>query len=232
MFGGNTKPSTPKKTTLTNRALYIDKNPDGALDHLTHAKSLLSQVYYRQNMYVMSAQYCDAKDLNWYLGPIIALTGFASFCGFLASSALISEDSFKRNFVSLLSGFLGVIATTITSLRNSAKYDVKAEMFRGAAGQYRLLATRLEERMRKHRMSMNNEKWETDKEMRENAIQDFNDFFEGQYRVVLTAQSEMKYFPPVAVVRKWKEEKKLLPSEVDQPEVDRSDMAELLNSIV
>lgn len=22
----------------------------------------------------MSAQYCDAKDLNWYLGPIIALT--------------------------------------------------------------------------------------------------------------------------------------------------------------
>lgn len=25
-------------------------------------------------MYVMSAQYCDAKDLNWYLGPIIAFT--------------------------------------------------------------------------------------------------------------------------------------------------------------
>jgi hypothetical protein len=211
----------------SKRSLYIDKHPEGELDHLTHAKSLLSQVYYRQNMYVMSAQYYDGVDLHWYLGPVIALTGFAAFCGFVASSALVSEDSFKRNSISLFSGFLGVLATTITSLRNSVKCDVKAEMFRGAAGQYRLLATRLEHRMRMHRMAMKDKDWEKRKPQ---AIQEFNAFFNKQYNIVLTAQGEMKYFPPMTVVQQWKKNKMLLPSEIDQPEVDRNDQSNLLDS--
>lgn len=103
-------------------------------------------------------------------------------------------------------------------------------MFRGAAGQYRLLSTRLEERMRSHRMLLNDPSWK-DEKVRNEAIADFNDFFSGQYQVVLTAQSEMKYFPPVAVVREWKRSKQLLPSEVDQPEVDRVDQAALLEQL-
>jgi len=59
-----------------------------------------------------------------------------------------------RDGLSLLSGFLGVISTIVISLRTTYKYDVKAEMFRGAAGQYRLLATQLEERIRTHRMKI------------------------------------------------------------------------------
>ena len=42
-----------------------------------------------------------------------------------------------RTGVSLLSGLMGVVATTLTALRNAQKFDVKAEMFRSAAGQYR-----------------------------------------------------------------------------------------------
>ena len=38
----------------------------------------------------------------------------------------------------------------------------------------------------------------------------------------------MKYFPPGAVVSKWKSAKKLLPNEIDQPEVDRSKQLLLL----
>lgn len=64
-----------------------------------------------------------------------------------------------RNWVSLIGGILGVVSTTFTALRNSAKFDVKAEMFRASAGQYRLLATRLEERIRTHRMAMVDESW-------------------------------------------------------------------------
>lgn len=33
-----------------------------------------TKVYYRQNMYVMSAQWSDKQDLNKYLGPIIVIT--------------------------------------------------------------------------------------------------------------------------------------------------------------
>ena len=38
-----------------------------------------------------------------------------------------------RSTISLLCGFMGVLATTVTALRNASKFDVKAEMFRGAA---------------------------------------------------------------------------------------------------
>lgn len=86
----------------------------------------------------------------------------------MASSSLLDEHKVARNVVSLLSGFLGVLATIITAMRNAAKFDVKvqpittrlifssnfllhslkAELFRTAAGQYRLMATRIEERLR------------------------------------------------------------------------------------
>jgi len=215
--------------TLEHRKFYVDQDQTAKLDHLTHAQSLLSQVYYRQNMYVMSAQYCDGQDLNYYLGPIIGITGVASFCGFLASSSLVSGDPKLRNMISLFSGMLGVVSTTITALRNSSKFDIKAEMFRGAAGQYRLLATRLEERMRTHRMAMVDPSWK-DKEARQKEIETFNNFFLEQYRTVQTAQSEMKYFPPNKAVAQWKKAKKLLPNEVDQPEIDRHTQASLLDS--
>lgn len=194
--------------------------------------------------------------------------GFASFCGFLASSALVSEDSFKRNMISLTSGFLGVLATTITSLRNSAKYDVKAEMFRGAAGQYRLLSTRLEERMRS--VSVNwlsvlyvltfalfaapyvTKWWKLERRegtqgghsgvqrllprpvssSPDSSGSHFSTLMPFSFKMTLfPKQSEMKYFPPVAAVREWKKSKQLLPSEVDQPEVDRVDQAALLEQL-
>eukprot|EP00614_Pseudopedinella_elastica_P026745 CAMPEP_0172618000 /NCGR_PEP_ID=MMETSP1068-20121228/75802_1 /TAXON_ID=35684 /ORGANISM="Pseudopedinella elastica, Strain CCMP716" /LENGTH=187 /DNA_ID=CAMNT_0013423989 /DNA_START=21 /DNA_END=584 /DNA_ORIENTATION=- len=179
-------------------------------------------------MYVMSAQYCDAQDLTKYLGPVIAVTGLSSFLGFMAASSLLANMDQLRNLTSLVAGFLGIMATTITALRNAAKFDVKAETFRGAAGQYRLLATRLEERMRTHRMLIaDKENW-AKPSVREAEIDNFNKFFENNYRIVLTAQSEMKYFPPGAVVSKWKSAKKLLPNEIDQPEVDRSKQLLLL----
>ena len=86
-----------------------------SFDHLIHAKKLLSQVYYRQNMYVMSAQWMDKQDLNGYLGPSIFVTGLASFLGFLASSSLVANNNEIRNLVSLASGFLGVMATSVRS---------------------------------------------------------------------------------------------------------------------
>jgi len=222
----------PRPTRLANAQFFIDDDPLGELDHLTHARSLLSQVYYRQNMYVASAQYCDKKDLNLYLIPIIIITAVASFLGFVAGSALMNKHEHIRTDVSLGSGILGVLATAITAIRNTAKFDVKAETFRGAAGQYRILATKLEARMREHRCLMHDEEKWGDPKVREEEQERFVHFFNVQYDQVLVAQSEMKFFPPAAAVRAWKRAKTLLPSEVDQPEVDRADQAKLLESFM
>mmetsp|Transcript_89023 Transcript_89023/g.172459 ORF Transcript_89023/g.172459 Transcript_89023/m.172459 type:complete len:261 (-) Transcript_89023:147-929(-) len=202
---------------------------DDHLDHVGHARTLLSQIYYRQNMYVHSAQWCDSNDVNMFMTPIIVMGGLASFCGFAATSPLVETRNEIRTGISLLGGVLGALVTVITTLRTQNKYDIKAEMFRGAAGQYRLLATRLEERMRTHRMAMVDPSWK-DKEARQKEIETFNNFFLEQYRTVQTAQSEMKYFPPNKAVAQWKKAKKLLPNEVDQPEIDRHTQASLLDS--
>lgn len=39
-----------------------------------------TKVYYRQNMYVMSAQWSDKQDLTKYLGPIIVITVWVYAC--------------------------------------------------------------------------------------------------------------------------------------------------------
>ena len=49
----------------------------------------------------------------------------------------------------------------------------QAESFRGAAGQYRLLSTRLEERVREHRMLMLQDKWK-DKAIRKEEVRIFS----------------------------------------------------------
>mmetsp|Transcript_81086 Transcript_81086/g.158419 ORF Transcript_81086/g.158419 Transcript_81086/m.158419 type:complete len:215 (-) Transcript_81086:317-961(-) len=212
---------------MESRRFNVDKEQAGKLEHLTHAKSLLSQVYFRQNMYVVAAQHCDAQDNYNYLIPILLSTGVASFLGFACASSLLDESDDLRNGLSLFSGLLGVVSTMVVSLRNSAKYDVKAEMFRAAAGQYRLLATQLEERIRSHRMKMINEKKKPEAQKAE--MSDFKMFFEEMYSAILRAQSEMKYFPPAKVVDKWKKARKLLPNEVDQPEIDRYEQNALLD---
>lgn len=231
--GRNSKqPARPLPSVMSNANLFIDSDPIGELDHLTHARSLLSQVYYRQNMYSMAAQYCDAQDQNSYLLPVTILTGFASLLGFVSGSALMDAYEPIRQQASLLSGVLGVVATTVTAMRSNAKFDIKAESFRGAAGQYRLLATRLEARMREHRNLMQDEDAWGDPAVRQAEIDKFAHFFNDQYRAILVAQSEMKFFPPQAAVRLWKSTKALMPSEVDQPEVDRAAQDKLLNSFM
>ena len=77
----------------------------------------------------MAAQYCDAEDLNNYLGPTIAVTGLASFLGFVASSSLFANDLFLRSMISLASGFLAVMSTAIVTNRNKTKFDIKVPFF-------------------------------------------------------------------------------------------------------
>jgi hypothetical protein len=95
------------------------------------------------------------QDLSRYLGPIIVVTSLASFLGFLSSSSVVDDNKALRTTVAMLSGLSGVVATTLTALRNAQKFDIKAEMFRSAAGQYRILATKLEQRIRLHRHILN-----------------------------------------------------------------------------
>merc|ERR1719224_399450 len=82
-------------------------------------------------------------------------------------------------------------------------------MFRGAAGQYRLLATRIEQRIREYSLM--------DDEEREDHKQLWKEFFDEQNKIIMTAQSEMKYFPPNAVIKAWIKKGMMSPNPVDQP---------------
>ena len=185
-------------------------------------------------MYVMSAQFYDFRDLTRYLGPIIVVTSLASFLGFLSSSSIVDESKSLRTSVAMLSGLSGVVATTMTALRNAQKFDVKAEMFRAAAGQYRILATKLEQRIRLHRHILN--EFEAggsggggkgggkDGESAAAALGDikkekeaFIRFFTESYERIVTAQSEMKYFAPQWKLREWLNTGALKPNPIDQP---------------
>jgi hypothetical protein len=63
--------------------------------------------------------------MNVHVSPTLDAQGAASFLGFLASSSLVNDSPELRTYISLGSGFLGVLATTITAVRNASKYDVK-----------------------------------------------------------------------------------------------------------
>lgn len=274
---------------------FIDRNPLSPLDHLTHARKFLAQassairfgmaliallisahdsffqVYYRQNLMVLSSNYYDARDTNYFLFPLLIITGAASFFGFAASANVIANEPRTRTIVSLTSGCLGLIAATIQGIRSATKFDVKAEMFRSAACQYRLMATRLEQRLRmviastfarlsegfmwqfprhcsakpiinlppffnihlrfafwcQHRMVIH--ELPLNSEARRIELSDFNTFFGDNYRIMLTFQSEMKYFPPVSELERWTKTRETLPSEVDQPDIDRQSMIDLVD---
>ena len=145
-------------------------------------------------MYVSSAQFYDFRDLCKYLGPIIVVTSLSSFLGFLSGSSFIDQHKTARTLVGLSSGLCGVIATTLTALRNAQKFDVKAEMFRAAGGQYRILATKLEQRIRLHRHLLNeidaNMSVNLDEKKRrvEHEKSAFLKFFAESYERISTAQ--------------------------------------------
>lgn len=181
-------------------------------------------------MYVASAQLSDKLDRNYFQVPILLMTGLSAFAGFIASSSLVNEPD-MRSYISLASGLGGVLAGAITSVKNTRKLDVKAEMFRGAAGQYRLMATRLEQRIRTHRNAMMLDSWK-DPKVRKAEVDEFNSFFASNYEIMRTAQGEMKYFPAKTAVAVWKKSRMLLPNEVDQPEVDRADINKLMDQFV
>lgn len=103
--------------------------------YLVDVTRILRQCYYRQNLYVQSAQHCDAVDFRSFLCPILALTGLGTFLGLLAGSPA-SGDHMQA--ATLLGSFVSFVALLITKVRGSkeiGRFDVKAEMARAAAGQ-------------------------------------------------------------------------------------------------
>jgi hypothetical protein len=108
-------------------------------------------VYLRQNVYVHGAQRCDALDLQVFVAPIVLLSALSAFLGFVSTSSLVGAEGYRWNVASLLCGVTVQVWTKFRASPLLGKFDVKAESSRKAAGEYRLLATRLEARMRDHR---------------------------------------------------------------------------------
>jgi hypothetical protein len=195
---------------------------EGDATFIDHGRRLLTQIYYRQNLYTVTAQFFDRRDLKFYLAPIIIATSMASFLGFMSCSVLIDDNSNLRCLVGLSTGICGVVATALTALRNTSKFDVRAEMFRAAASQYRILATKLERRIRLHRHVLNEVNAEGGTEEERRALEEsekraFMACFAESYERIVIVQAQMPYFPPRHKVAEWIAAGTLNPSPIDQP---------------
>ncbi len=118
-------------------AQYLD-DPDPHA-YLRDATRILRQCYYRQNLYVHTAQYCDFMDYSRMLLPIACLTAVSSILSLLSASSAMGN---KGNISALLASVFSFSCIVLTKIRGSkefGKFDVKAEMARTAAGQYRIL---------------------------------------------------------------------------------------------
>lgn len=160
--------------------------------NLNKAQRLLGEVIERQNMYVTAAQYNDGVNNKQYVIPALLITSFASFVSFCSSSTLIPMTG--RSILALFVGLLGTIATIITAMQSAYKLDTKAEMFRNAAGEYRLLNTRITSEMRKDPDGVG-PNWEV--------------LWLQMEKAILEIQKKMPFFPPGDLVAQWKREGKL-----------------------
>ena len=143
---------------------------------------MLEDVLFRMNMYSLAAEHYNNMNNTMFVTPSIITTSFASFCSFLAAT-----DPVHGKNISLFVGALGTCATIITAMQSAYKFDTKAEAFRTAAAEYRLLQTRIMGSMRK------------DKNLKE----EWADLWKEVEMRMTELQKKMQYFPARHLVDNW-----------------------------
>merc|ERR1712086_678968 len=113
---GGLKNSGNELMNIAAEAQYADECKEKHFKKVIEARKMLSQIYFRQNMYVLAAQKYDQIDMLWYLVPNVVTTAVSSFLGFAATSAMVDKSNNLRAMLSLLCGVLAVVATMITAL--------------------------------------------------------------------------------------------------------------------
>lgn len=172
-----------------------------------HARLLINKVYYRQNTYLESSQYCDHEDFKLFM-PATVFTLFASIIGFLSSSPLMQDHPRK---ISFLGGFLNIAAVEIGLVRNHLKMNARAEQYRAAALQYRLLATQLEEKLLMY-LKLPEGSLE-----RQAAADSWKEYFVEVSQKIRVVQTETNLPPLRKKVTQWLVEGTVDPNIVDQP---------------
>lgn len=109
------------------------------INDMEKAHSLLDEIEYWMNLYELSASHYERNHKLLFMIPSILITAASSFLSFYATSG---SCEFMKNSA-FLTGFLASLASIVTGLSSSYKYDVKAEAYRSGAVEYRLLSTRI-----------------------------------------------------------------------------------------
>lgn len=195
---------------------------EGDATYIEHGRRLLTQVYFRQNLCAVAAQYYEKRDFYLYLMPVIITTSVASILGFLSCSALVDDHPTYRSTNSLCLGFCGIVASVLSALRNVSKLHVHTEKFRVVASQYRILATKLEQRIRLHRHALNDPSplESGTEEERHSCIdterREMLACFTAIYERMISAQAQMPFQPPQHKVAEWTAAGILSPNPMDQ----------------
>lgn len=172
-----------------------------------NARLLINKIYLRQNTYLESSQYCDSQDFKLFL-PITIFTLFASIIGFLASSPLMKDHP---RLMSAVGGILGLAAVELGTIRNKAKMNARAEQFRSAALQYRMLATQLEEKLFTYLKLPEHSK------ERDAAATEWKEYFHDVSTKIRAVQTETNMPPLEKKVKQWMVDGTVAPNVIDQP---------------
>mmetsp|Transcript_11505 Transcript_11505/g.27066 ORF Transcript_11505/g.27066 Transcript_11505/m.27066 type:complete len:449 (+) Transcript_11505:60-1406(+) len=168
--------------------IWTEEMKLGNVRSLFKAEKMLEDVLFRMNMYSLAAEHYNNMNNTMFVTPSIITTSFASFCSFLAAT-----DPVHGKNISLFVGALGTCATIITAMQSAYKFDTKAEAFRTAAAEYRLLQTRIMGSMRK------------DKNLKE----EWTDLWKEVEMRMTELQKKMQYFPARHLVDNWNAQGKL-----------------------
>jgi len=191
----------------------VDADGDGVRDIISqdefqfNARLLINKIYYRQNTYIESSQHCDAEDFKIFL-PITVCTVMSTVICFLASSPILENHPRKICF---FGGILGIAAVVLGTIQNELKMGARAEQYRVAALQYRLLATALEEKLLKYL------KYPEASEEREKAAIAWKEYFEEVSNKIRVIQSETNLPPLHRKVSEWILKSLVNPNKIDQP---------------
>ncbi|CAM9296069.1 unnamed protein product [Chrysoparadoxa australica] len=139
----------------------------------------------RKNVYVLTAQYYDGLH-KWISIPTVLLGALSGFLSFLASAdGVIPAD--KIRYVTLAVGAVATAGSFLGTISTALKWGTKADAFRSAAQEYRMLIAKVEVKLKKGE-TLDKRAWDDVGER------------------VLDIQKGMNFFPPSEKLQRWREQ--------------------------
>mmetsp|Transcript_2072 Transcript_2072/g.4412 ORF Transcript_2072/g.4412 Transcript_2072/m.4412 type:complete len:757 (+) Transcript_2072:216-2486(+) len=171
--------------SMQDRAL--DKEGATKLTKLTktkqRAEQILQDATFKQIMYDLSYHYYTKKNTNLFVVPMILLSSLGSFLSFASTAMPEHAVTFAYTV-----GTFGAVTTIMAALRQNYALDTRAEMYRAASAEYKIIVLELKKRLTTTG-KVSHREWE--------------ETFTDVDRRVVELQKKVSVYPPDRLIRRW-----------------------------